>query len=111
MKIAMTSSSDESALSSRPRPILLGVVGHVGYDKSSLIAALDLLNRKVEAGEVSGPLLEIVDVQPETNLLEALGQLDVSIPEFTCDRDHRASWKALEEDARRSNRRGRKRRL
>ena len=110
MKMAMTNSSDESTPSTTPRPIRVGIIGHVGYDKSSLIAALEILNEKAKEGEESGLRLEMVDVQPETNVLEALGSLEVEIPEFTCDRDHRASWKALEEEARRSNRRGRKRR-
>ncbi len=90
--------SDASSLP-RAERTRVGIIGHIGHDKSSLIAALELLNRQAKA---RGERADALDVLPSTPPSE-----DWPEATFRCDR--RPSWKVLKEEARRSNRRGRRR--
>lgn len=80
----------------------------VSRDKSSLIAALGLINRHANTGKQAQTRIDQLNAFPATRAPKASKCEDTPLPAWEEPRDRRASWKTLKEDARRSNRRGRR---
>ena len=97
-----------NAKPSPPDRIRVGVIGHVSRDKSSLIAALSLINRHAKTGKQAQTRIDQINAFPATRAPKASKWEDTPLPAWEEPRDRRASWKTLKEDARRSNRRGRR---
>ena len=93
---------------SPPDRIRVGVIGHVSRDKSSLIAALSLINRHANTGKQAQTRIDQIDALPTIRVPKASQSEDIPFPTWEESRDRRASWKALKEEARRSTRRGRR---
>lgn len=92
-----------------PSPrIRVGVIGHVSRDKSSLIAALSLINRHANTGKQAQTRIGQLNAFPTTRALKASRCENTPLPAWEESRSRRASWKTVKEDARRSNRRGRR---